>query len=149
MLKNSVCFLKVKSPVILFVITSFCARDWIIFNDPDTLTRSLLQDPVRLSPYGDFYLFAYVNKFTTLPNKNPRHYRARVFVPETGFEPAHPFGRHHLKVVRLPISPPGQPVPVISGEGCKCKMKNVKFKMRNKWATGAESNVSLISSAQS
>ncbi len=28
-------------------------------------------------------------------------------VPETGFEPAHPFGRHHLKVVRLPISPPG------------------------------------------
>ena len=33
-------------------------------------------------------------------------------VPETGFEPAHPFGRHHLKVVRLPISPPGL-------EGCK------------------------------
>lgn len=29
-------------------------------------------------------------------------------VPKTGFEPAHPFGRHHLKVVRLPISPPGQ-----------------------------------------
>ena len=29
-------------------------------------------------------------------------------VPETGFEPAHPFGRYHLKVVRLPISPPGQ-----------------------------------------
>ena len=28
-------------------------------------------------------------------------------VPETGFEPAHPFGRYHLKVVRLPISPPG------------------------------------------
>ena len=29
-------------------------------------------------------------------------------MPETGFEPAHPFGRYHLKVVRLPISPPGQ-----------------------------------------
>ena len=29
-------------------------------------------------------------------------------MPETGFEPAHPFGRHHLKVVRLPISPPAQ-----------------------------------------
>jgi site-specific DNA recombinase len=28
-------------------------------------------------------------------------------VPETGFEPAHRFRRHHLKVVRLPISPPG------------------------------------------
>ena len=42
-------------------------------------------------------------------------------VPETGFEPAHPFGRYHLKVVRLPISPPGQ--------GGKCKMKNVDGKM--------------------
>ena len=30
-------------------------------------------------------------------------------VPETGFEPARRFQRHHLKVVRLPISPPGQP----------------------------------------
>ncbi len=31
----------------------------------------------------------------------------RSFVPETGFEPARRFQRHHLKVVRLPISPPG------------------------------------------
>ncbi len=30
-----------------------------------------------------------------------------VKVPRTGLEPAHPFGRYHLKVVRLPISPPG------------------------------------------
>jgi hypothetical protein len=29
------------------------------------------------------------------------------FVPGTGFEPAHPFERRHLKTVRLPISPPG------------------------------------------
>ena len=29
-------------------------------------------------------------------------------VPETGFEPARRFQRYHLKVVRLPISPPGQ-----------------------------------------
>lgn len=28
-------------------------------------------------------------------------------VPGTGFEPAHPFERRHLKTVRLPISPPG------------------------------------------
>ena len=28
-------------------------------------------------------------------------------VPETGFEPARRFQRYHLKVVRLPISPPG------------------------------------------
>ena len=28
-------------------------------------------------------------------------------VPETGFEPARRFQRHHLKVVRLPLSPPG------------------------------------------
>ena len=41
--------------------------------------------------------------------------KLKTFVPETGFEPAHPFGRHHLKVVRLPISPPG---PL---RECKCK----------------------------
>jgi hypothetical protein len=57
---------------------------------------------------GVFYLSAFANKFASLPNKKPRRYRARVFVPKTGFEPAHPFGRYHLKVVRLPISPPGQ-----------------------------------------
>ena len=28
-------------------------------------------------------------------------------MPGTGFEPAHRFQRYHLKVVRLPISPPG------------------------------------------
>jgi hypothetical protein len=32
----------------------------------------------------------------------------RGFVPGTGFEPAHPFERCHLKTVRLPISPSGQ-----------------------------------------
>src|ERR1035437_7326989 len=31
-----------------------------------------------------------------------------IAVPGTGFEPAHPFERCHLKAVRLPISPPGQ-----------------------------------------
>ena len=30
-----------------------------------------------------------------------------VKVPKTGFEPARRFQRYHLKVVRLPISPPG------------------------------------------
>ena len=29
------------------------------------------------------------------------------FVPRTGFEPAHRNRRYHLKVVCLPISPPG------------------------------------------
>ena len=31
-----------------------------------------------------------------------------TYVPKTGFEPARRFQRYHLKVVRLPISPPGQ-----------------------------------------
>ncbi len=31
-----------------------------------------------------------------------------LIVPKTGFEPARRFQRYHLKVVRLPISPPGQ-----------------------------------------
>ena len=54
-----------------------------------------------------FYLSAFASKLATLPKKKA-HASAWVFVPETGFEPAHPFGRYHLKVVRLPISPPGQ-----------------------------------------
>jgi hypothetical protein len=29
------------------------------------------------------------------------------YVPRTGFEPARPFGHHHLKVACLPISTPG------------------------------------------
>ncbi len=31
-----------------------------------------------------------------------------TLVPETGFEPARRFQRYHLKVVRLPVSPPGR-----------------------------------------
>ena len=33
-----------------------------------------------------------------------------TFVPKTGFEPARRFQRYHLKVVRLPVSPPGHPL---------------------------------------
>ena len=33
--------------------------------------------------------------------------RTFLLVPKTGFEPARRFQRYHLKVVRLPISPPG------------------------------------------
>src|SRR5258707_79116 len=66
----------------------------------------LPKSPLRLSPHGSFYLPAYANKFGQI--KKPRHYRVRVFVPGTGFEPAHPCERCHLKAVRLPISPPGQ-----------------------------------------
>ncbi len=33
---------------------------------------------------------------------------ALVFVPRTGFEPAHRYRRCDLNTVRLPISPPGQ-----------------------------------------
>jgi hypothetical protein len=40
-------------------------------------------------------------------------------VPKTGFEPAHPFGRYHLKVVRLPISPPGHPLRDANLGNCK------------------------------
>jgi hypothetical protein len=33
---------------------------------------------------------------------------AGFIVPRTRFELAHPFGLYHLKVARLPVSPPGQ-----------------------------------------
>jgi hypothetical protein len=42
------------------------------------------------------------------PNKkNPFPLHGKGFVPRTGFEPAHPFEYHHLKVACLPISTPG------------------------------------------
>ena len=34
------------------------------------------------------------------------------YVPKTGFEPAQPFGHYHLKVARLPVSPPTQKIEV-------------------------------------
>jgi hypothetical protein len=40
---------------------------------------------------------------------------ALIFVPGTGFEPAHPCERCDLNTVRLPISPPGQLI-CVSGE---------------------------------
>ena len=39
--------------------------------------------------------------------KNPALRAGLFIVPKTGFEPARRFQRYHLKVVRLPISPPG------------------------------------------
>lgn len=39
--------------------------------------------------------------------ESPENSELSNLVPETGFEPARRFQRHHLKVVRLPISPPG------------------------------------------
>src|SRR5215218_213889 len=53
------------------------------------------------------------SSFAHCKTKSLLRYREEGLVPETGFEPARRFQRHHLKVVRLPISPPGQ------SEGCK------------------------------
>ncbi len=45
----------------------------------------------------------------TLTNKKALNQWLQGYkVPKTGFEPARRFQRYHLKVVRLPISPPGQ-----------------------------------------
>ncbi len=62
--------------------------DWISFADPYVSGLTQIPCPAIAVP-GVFYLSALANKFATLPNKKPRHYRARVFVPRTGFEPAH------------------------------------------------------------
>ena len=43
-------------------------------------------------------------------------FKRKGFVPKTGFEPARRFQRYHLKVVRLPISPPGQLVKNLEGK---------------------------------
>jgi hypothetical protein len=58
------------------------------------------------------------------------------FVPRTGFEPAHPCERCHLKAVRLPISP--------SGHYCQgCKYRNNKIsakKLNNRCLPGFPTN---------
>ena len=87
-------------------VSGSSAGDRISFADPTCLV--LPKSPHRYRGSRDFYLSAYENKISTLSNKNPRHFRVRVFVPGTGFEPAQPFGCCHLKTVRLPISPPGR-----------------------------------------
>jgi hypothetical protein len=46
--------------------------------------------------------------FKAHKRKRPSNFVGKAFVPKTGFEPARRFQRYHLKVVRLPISPPGQ-----------------------------------------
>jgi hypothetical protein len=57
---------------------------------------------------GDFHFFACESKLCTLPKrKNLLDKIEKVFVPGTGFEPAHGFPRCDLNTVRLPISPSG------------------------------------------
>lgn len=51
----------------------------------------------------------------TLNEESSENSELSIPVPRTGFEPAHPFGHHHLKVACLPISTPGL-------WGCKCKV---------------------------
>lgn len=44
-------------------------------------------------------------------HKRSRPQRGRVELPETGVEPARPYGHKHLKLARLPIPPPGRLIP--------------------------------------
>jgi hypothetical protein len=68
--------------------------------------------------------------FNLYKRKRPPTMEAISNVPGTGFEPAHPFERRHLKAVRLPISPPGP-------GGCKPKGKMNICKMDNCGVLGA------------
>jgi hypothetical protein len=47
-----------------------------------------------------------------------------ILVPRTGFEPAHPCERCHLKAVRLPISPSGHCI-----QECKYSRLNGNIKI--------------------
>ena len=44
-------------------------------------------------------------------HKRSRPKGSRVELPETGVEPARPYGHKHLKLARLPIPPPGRLLP--------------------------------------
>jgi hypothetical protein len=68
------------------------------FRYPDSRPRLLARYPLRLSnPLSG----------SSAQRKNLPFRRFFALVPERGFEPPCPCERYHLKVVRLPISPPG------------------------------------------
>ena len=72
-----------------------------------SLPGALTQRPPRLSALGFCTCPLTRAKLGSLPNaKTPTIVGA--FVRGMRFELTHPFGRYHLKVVRLPISPPTQ-----------------------------------------
>ena len=59
----------------------------------------------------------------------PKKNRHQLYsVPKTGFEPARRFQRYHLKVVRLPISPPGH---IYQRSITKQPIQNSKLKTQN------------------
>ena len=82
-----------------------CAPEEIAFGD---LFRVLLPKAfIPLRVMGHFSLSAYESSaFTATKLKCPPDFVRKAFVRGKRFELSHPFGRYHLKVVRLPISPP-------------------------------------------
>jgi hypothetical protein len=78
------------------------------------LTRGLqTKSPDSLRSPGIFHRVAPRSELRSRPNeKSHTSVRDFLFVPRTGFEPAHPCERCDLNTVRLPVSPPGHQVPV-------------------------------------
>ena len=66
------------------------ANEWIIFNDTEIF--SLTQKPT--SRWAWIFFISSRQGWFTAKQKGPDFHRGNV--PETGFEPAHPFGRRHL-----------------------------------------------------
>lgn len=75
------------------------------------ISRSMLAKS-SLNIVGKTYID--IISYITLYGINKEH-----LVPRTGLEPAHPYGRYHLKVVRLPISPPGHKLELIQVRAAK------------------------------
>ena len=91
----------------LLALFALCeTNDWIICNDPRSWSYS---KPLRCYHSAGFFV-CLLSQASLLrcQTKKPRRFHRQGFVPGTGFEPAHPFERRHLKTVRLPISPFGQ-----------------------------------------
>jgi hypothetical protein len=77
----------------------------LIFGPPEARARifsvSKFRDPASAHRPPAFDL-------SSIKKIQPTICRLYFFVPGRGLEPPSPCGRYHLKVVRLPISPPGQ-----------------------------------------
>jgi site-specific DNA recombinase len=77
---------------------------------PEGILYNKLKGVVRTPRVNSLFAAIEPLKRITAENKKGNSVRNRLKsdkVPRTGFEPAHPFERCHLKAVRLPISPSG------------------------------------------
>ena len=105
-----------KTPTIVGAIVR--GRDYLrLLSSPTVIIEGFVPKAfIPLRGIGHFNLSAFASRLRTAAKlKCPPDFVRKAFVRGMRFELTRPFGRYHLKVVRLPISPPTHPF-------CRCKI---------------------------